>query len=74
MADASPTTACRACSRLSPSPVATGGTLGLKAIERTELLILDDWSLSVLSVPERRDLLEILEDHLPRHNFDRLEC
>lgn len=34
----------------------------LKAIERTELLILDDWGLSVLSAPERRDLLEILED------------
>ena len=34
----------------------------LKAIERTELLILDDWGLSVLTTSERRDLLEILED------------
>ncbi len=34
----------------------------LKALERTELLILDDWGLSVLTAPERRDLLEILED------------
>ncbi|CAM3519272.1 ATP-binding protein [Paracoccus nototheniae] len=34
----------------------------MKAIERTELLILDDWGLSVFTVPERRDLLEILED------------
>jgi len=34
----------------------------LKAIERTELLILDDLGLSVLLSSERRDLLEILED------------
>lgn len=34
----------------------------LKAIARTELLILDDWGLSVLAASERRDLLEILED------------
>ena len=34
----------------------------LKALERTELLILDDWGLSVLPAPDRRDLLEILED------------
>lgn len=34
----------------------------LKGLERTELLILDDWGLSVLTAPERRDLLEILED------------
>jgi DNA replication protein DnaC len=34
----------------------------LKAIERTELLILDDLGLSVLTSSERRDLLEILED------------
>ena len=29
---------------------------------RVDLLILDDWGLSVLTAPERRDLLEILED------------
>ena len=38
----------------------------LKAIERTELLILDDWGLSVLTATERRDLLEILEDRQGR--------
>ncbi|MFH4054993.1 IS21-like element helper ATPase IstB [Acinetobacter baumannii] len=38
----------------------------LKAIERTELLILDDWGLSVLSPTERRDLLEILDDRQGR--------
>lgn len=34
----------------------------LKTIERTDLLILDDWSLSIPTSSERRDLLEILED------------
>ena len=34
----------------------------LKAIERTELRILDDLGLSVLTSSERRDLPEILED------------
>ena len=34
----------------------------LKAIARVEVLILDDWGLSVLTAPERRDMLEILED------------
>ena len=34
----------------------------LKGLERTELLILDDWGLSVPTSSERRDLLEILED------------
>ena len=34
----------------------------LKSIERTELLILDEWGLAVLNAQERRDLLEILED------------
>jgi len=34
----------------------------LKAIARTERLILDDRGLSVLTSSERRDLLEILED------------
>lgn len=38
----------------------------LKSIERTELLILDDWGLSVLTASERRDLLEILEDRQGR--------
>ena len=34
----------------------------LKTIGRVQLLILDDWGLSVLNAPERRDLLEILDD------------
>ena len=34
----------------------------LKTIARVELLILDDWGLAVLNPPERRDLLEILDD------------
>lgn len=34
----------------------------LKALARVDLLILDDWGLSVLTPSERRDLLEILED------------
>ena len=38
----------------------------LKAIERTELLILDDLGLSDLLSSERRDLLEILEDRHDR--------
>ena len=35
----------------------------LKTLGRAQLLILDDWGLSVLTTTERRDLLEILEDH-----------
>jgi DNA replication protein DnaC len=34
----------------------------LKTFARTQLLILDDWGLSVLTQPQRIDLLEILED------------
>ncbi|WP_247392719.1 IS21-like element helper ATPase IstB [Bradyrhizobium sp. 35] len=34
----------------------------LKTIGRIQLLILDDWGLSVLNPPERRDLLEIPDD------------
>ena len=34
----------------------------LKALARVDLLILDDWGLSVLSQAEREDVLEILED------------
>ncbi|MEY9138853.1 DNA replication protein DnaC [Bradyrhizobium diazoefficiens] len=38
----------------------------LKSLGRAQLLILDDWGLSVLTAAERRDLLEILEDRHPR--------
>ena len=34
----------------------------LKTLGRVQLLILDDWGLSVLTPAERRDLLEILDD------------
>ena len=34
----------------------------LKTLGRVQLLILDDWGLSVLNAGERRDLLEILDD------------
>jgi len=34
----------------------------LKTVARTQLLILDDWGLCVLTQPQRIDLLEILED------------
>ena len=34
----------------------------LKDLGRIQLLILDDWGLSVLSPSERRDILEILDD------------
>lgn len=41
-----------------------------KTIARVDLLILDDWGLTVLSATERRDLLEILEDRqLPVEHF-----
>lgn len=34
----------------------------LKAIAKLDVLILDDWGLTILAPSERRDLLEILED------------
>jgi DNA replication protein DnaC len=34
----------------------------LKSLGRVQLLVLDDWGLSVLNPPEHRDLLEILDD------------
>ena len=38
----------------------------LRALARVQLLILDDWGLSVLTEPEQRDVLEILEDRHQR--------
>lgn len=40
----------------------------MKTIARTNLLIIDDWGLSVLTEPERKDLLEILEDRHGVHS------
>jgi len=34
----------------------------LKTIAQMDVPIIDDWGLAVLTAPERRDLLEILED------------
>jgi len=34
----------------------------LKTIARMDVLIIDDWGLAVLTIPERRDLLKSLED------------
>ena len=38
----------------------------LKTLARVQLLILDDWGLSILTEAEQRDLLEILEDRHQR--------
>ena len=38
----------------------------LKTIARMDVLIIDDWGLAVLTGPERRNLLEILEDRHSR--------
>jgi len=38
----------------------------LKTLGRAQLLILDDWGLSVFTAAERRDLLEVLEDRHSR--------
>ena len=40
----------------------------LAALERTELIILDDWGMASLTDEQRRDLLEILEDRYDRHS------
>ena len=33
----------------------------MRKLARTDVIILDDWGLSKLTAPQRRDLLEILE-------------
>jgi len=38
------------------------------SLAKKHLLIIDDWGLAVLTEPERRDLLEILEDRHQRHS------
>lgn len=35
----------------------------LKSLAKTDVLILNDWGLGIIAPTERRDLLEILEDH-----------
>lgn len=34
----------------------------LKKLAKTDVLVVDDWGLSILTEPERRDFLEIMED------------
>jgi DNA replication protein DnaC len=38
----------------------------MNSLAKTNLLVIDDWGLSALTEPQRRDLLEIMED---RHNL-----
>jgi DNA replication protein DnaC len=40
----------------------------LKALARTDLLILDDWGPEKLDDDQRRDLLEIIEDRYERRS------
>ena len=40
----------------------------LKKYARTDVLIFDDWGLAPIGAPERRDLLEILEDRYARRS------
>ena len=41
----------------------------LKALARTDLLILDDWGPEKLNDEQRRDLLEIIEDRYERRSI-----
>jgi DNA replication protein DnaC len=38
----------------------------LAHLAKTDLLVLDDWGLTPLTAPERRDLLEVLDDRAER--------
>ncbi len=40
----------------------------LRSYARTDVLVLDDWGLAQIGAPERRDLLEILEDRYGRRS------
>ncbi len=40
----------------------------MKKLARTDLIIVDDWGLAKLTAPQRRDLLEILEDRHQRRS------
>ena len=40
----------------------------VKKLARTDVLILDDWGLSKLTAPQRRDLLDILDDRHERRS------
>ena len=38
----------------------------LKRLTRTHLLVIDDWLLTPFTAPERRDILEVIEDRHER--------
>ena len=40
----------------------------MKKLARTDLLVLDDWGLAKLTAPQRRDLLEVLDDRHSRRS------
>ena len=40
----------------------------LASLAKTDLLILDDWGLTPMNAPQRRDLLEIIEDRNTRRS------
>ena len=40
----------------------------MKKLARTDVLVLDDWGLAKLTAPQRRDLLEILDDRHERRS------
>ena len=40
----------------------------MKKLARTDLLVLDDWGLAKLTAPQRRDLLEVLDDRHDRRS------
>ena len=40
----------------------------MKKLARTDVIILDDWGLTKLTAPQRRELLDILEDRHRRRS------
>jgi DNA replication protein DnaC len=40
----------------------------MRALAKTELLVLDDWGLATLSASEARELLEVIDDRCTRHS------
>jgi len=40
----------------------------MKKLARTDLIVLDDWGLAKLTAPQRRDLLEVLDDRHDRRS------
>ena len=40
----------------------------MKKLARTDVLVLDDWGVAKLTAPQRRDLLDILDDRHERRS------